>query len=465
VGAPAGGSGAGRMGPASGARGRRRVRVGRQARRPQAGVLVGVVVLASLSAACDSSGVGGGVPVVVSEGELSEAVRAADGVSVLLSSSGFARSCGLLADGAVRCWGQDEGGEWALHPAGAFTAISLGRRHVCGLRLDSAAWCWLYNSYGESDAPEGAFAAVTAGGVHSCGLRPDGAAVCWGDGPELAVKPVVADVAHPGGVFTAVSAGYAHACGLRPDGSVDCWGKNWFGQTDAPPGRFVAVDAGTSHSCGLRFDGSIVCWGQDSLEAAGRMSGRYRYGGSASEVPATGGESPELAVREEALWDTVLDRSATWEPPAGPYAAVSAGYGFTCGLRLDGTVACWGYLDDDSEPRIPLLVIEDVLGTEIMGEYRRVRTELDATAPEDGTFADSLAHGAAELQNEKIRAILELPRPPAGRFLAVDAGALRACGLRPDGTIECWGFNYLGAASPPPGPFATAPIPTSATTG
>lgn len=435
-------------------------------RRGRVATLLGVVVLVSAGAACGSAGGAGEVAAVeVSARELSAAVGAAGEVSVLLSSSGLERSCGLLPDGAVRCWGYDEGGEWALHPAGAFTAVSLGHKHVCGLRPDGDVWCWLWNDHGEADAPEGAFVAVTAGGVHTCGLRPDGTAECWGDGPEVLVQSPVADVVHPGGAFTALSAGYAHACGLRPDGDVDCWGRNWFGQTDAPAGRFVAVDAGASHSCGLRPDGSIVCWGRDSLGSAGRMSNRYRYGGTPSEVPANRGEPPELPVRGEALWGTVLERSATWEPPPGPYVAVSAGHGFTCGLRLDGTVACWGYLDDDSEPRIPLQVFEDVLGTEIMGEYTRARAELDATAPQDGTLADSLAHAAAELQNETMRAILELPRPPSGRFLAVDAGYRRACGLRPDGTIECWGANYSGAASPPPGPFAVTPVPTTVTTG
>ena len=364
----------------------------------------------------------------------------------------------------MRCWGQAEDGEGALHPAGAFAAISLGHRHACGLRPGDAAVCWLRNRYGQADAPEGVFGAVSAGGVHSCGLRPDGTVECWGDGPEVVVQSAVADVVHPGGVFTAISAGYAHTCGLRADGNIDCWGKNWLGQADAPPGRFVAVDAGASHSCGLRPDGSIDCWGQDSLESADRMSRRYQYGATASEVPATGGELPDLPAREEALRDEVLGKSATWEPPPGPYVAVSAGYGFTCGLRLDGTAACWGYLDDDSEPRIPLQVFEDVLGTEITDEYTRARAELDETAPEDGSVADSLAYGVAELEIEMMRAIVELPQPPSGRFLAVDAGRLRACGLRPDGTIECWGHNYLGAASPPPERFATTPITKNAPT-
>ena len=429
-----------------------RVRTGRRV------ALVGGVVLASLSAACGS---GGGAPVAVSEGELSAAVRGAGEVAVLLSSSGLARSCGLVPDGDVRCWGQGEGGASWRHPEGPFAAISGGEDHLCGLRLDGAVRCWRANSYAGSDVPEGvpegAFAAVSVGGVHACGLRPDGAAECWGDGPELAVKPVVGDVAHPGGAFAAVSAGYAHACGLRPGGGVDCWGKNWSGQTDAPAGRFLAVDAGASHSCGLRPDGAIDCWGRDSVESANAMVYNYRGGGNRDEVRAGADVSDDLPLRDEALRDVIARRSAAWAPPPGPYVAVSAGQGITCGLRLDATIACWGYLHDE-EPRIPLHVLEDVAGPEITEEITSARARLDETAPEDWSYADWVL----DVEVERVRALLELPHPPSGRFLAVDAGSLRACGLRHDGTIECWGHDLYGAASPPPEPFATTAPPAGA---
>lgn len=39
-------------------------------------------------------------------------------------------------------------------------------------------------------------------------------------------------------------------------------------------------------------------------------------------------------------------------------------------------------------------------------------------------------------------------------FTAVAVGDQHVCGLRPDGSIECWGSNSLGQAQPPPGTFA-----------
>ena len=39
------------------------------------------------------------------------------------------------------------------------------------------------------------------------------------------------------------------------------------------------------------------------------------------------------------------------EPPEGPFASVSSGSQHTCGVRTDGSVACWGLgLDGQSSP-------------------------------------------------------------------------------------------------------------------
>jgi alpha-tubulin suppressor-like RCC1 family protein len=39
--------------------------------------------------------------------------------------------------------------------------------------------------------------------------------------------------------------------------------------------------------------------------------------------------------------------------------------------------------------------------------------------------------------------------PPAGRFIEVAAGGLHSCGIRDDGTVACWGANDQGQAAPP----------------
>ncbi|WP_419838946.1 RCC1 domain-containing protein [Candidatus Poriferisodalis sp.] len=42
---------------------------------------------------------------------------------------------------------------------------------------------------------------------------------------------------------------------------------------------------------------------------------------------------------------------------------------------------------------------------------------------------------------------------PSGSFTAVSAGGLHSCGLRPDGTVTCWGWNEYGQPRAPSGSF------------
>jgi alpha-tubulin suppressor-like RCC1 family protein len=42
---------------------------------------------------------------------------------------------------------------------------------------------------------------------------------------------------------------------------------------------------------------------------------------------------------------------------------------------------------------------------------------------------------------------------PLCGFSQVSAGLYHTCGLRPDGTVECWGANGSGQSSPPSGAF------------
>ena len=39
--------------------------------------------------------------------------------------------------------------------------------------------------------------------------------------------------------------------------------------------------------------------------------------------------------------------------------------------------------------------------------------------------------------------------PPTGTFISVDTGTRHSCGLRDDDSLECWGFDFSGQSSPP----------------
>ena len=73
--------------------------------------------------------------------------------------------------------------------------------------------------------------------------------------------------------------------------------------------------------------------------------------------------------------------------PEGEFASVSAGYTYNCGVRVDGSVACWGGND--------------------FGEIT----------------------------------------PPEGEFASVSSGRGHICGLRVDGSVACWGDDVPGQAT------------------
>ena len=45
--------------------------------------------------------------------------------------------------------------------------------------------------------------------------------------------------------------------------------------------------------------------------------------------------------------------------------------------------------------------------------------------------------------------------PPGGEFVSVSAGVWHTCGVRTDGSVECWGDDDSGQATPLAGEFVS----------
>ena len=112
--------------------------------------------------------------------------------------------------------------------------------------------------------------------------------------------------------------------------------------------------------------------------------------------------------------------------PDGPFVSVAAGVRNACGLREDGSVSCWGYIFQVSGDHLPPHPGEEV-GRGPFTEITASGWHFCGLRP-DGTVAcwGDDQYGQAS-------------PPDAERFTTISAGSIHTCGLRPDGTALCWG--------------------------
>ena len=400
-------------------------------------------------------------------------------------------TCGIRSSGRVECWSDDPTTENPLpSPPGEFSMVSAGKReHACGLRPTGEIECW-YSGEREHDcgprlsgeevvvtcwdsppeemgelwAPEGRFTWVSMSYPVACGLPQNGGAVCWdvwkpernpvwesegnfesigftsypyyrcilGVGGEVecwSEENEFGEASPPGGVFEFVSSSDFYACGLRSSGEVECWGRDDREQASPPGGVFVQLSTSEKFACGLRSSGEVECWGwYTDLERV------------LSKVTAP----EERLVSVDAGWGghQEIDTSR-----AGPD---NMGWGYSCGLRVDGSPFCWGgemsyspvpVRGDTERDRHPVLFPPDGEFKDIeAGRLRACGLRASGEVVCWGFFSTysepSMSYQAgSEVYNPD-------PAPGAG-FLDIDVGGWHACGLRASGEVECWNWPPL----------------------
>lgn len=131
--------------------------------------------------------------------------------------AGIAHTCALSAAGQVACWGDNSAGqlgngsttgsstpELVQQLPGVAIDVAAGVRRSCALLADGDVYCW-------------------GGGIDA---SLDGVI---GDGSLLG-RPLPQKVAGIEGRAVAINTGQSHSCALLDDGDVACWGVNQQGQ-------------------------------------------------------------------------------------------------------------------------------------------------------------------------------------------------------------------------------------------
>ncbi|MBI2060983.1 MAG: hypothetical protein HYT87_14550 [Nitrospirae bacterium] len=342
-------------------------------------------------------------------------------------------TCGLLADGSVRCWGKNDFGQLgdgstvlrsvptAVSSLTSAVQVAGGHFFSCGLVSGGSVRCWGSDQYGQlgdgssnnsKSTPVAVSSltnaiAVASGGYHTCALLPDGTVKCWGwnnygeigDGSTVDKTTPIAVSSLTNAV--SLAAGGNHSCGLVSDGTVRCWGSNLFGQLGdgttvdrwtsvavSTLTNVAAVAGGIDHTCGLLSDGTVKCWG---------LNGNGQLGDGTSNNS----------------WTPVAVSSLTGA------VAVAGGNNFTCSLHSDGWVRCWGI---------------NTAGGLGDGTVTERFTPVSVTMPAGPLGAklprvrDTAATGASARPFRK----------------GLDGGTLHMCALVSEGTVRCWGGGNVG---------------------
>jgi hypothetical protein len=228
----------------------------------------------------------------------------------------------VIADGAVRAWGQNDAGQLAVVDDGNVDGITAGAKHAvawsngvpCGPAVGPLPWVagWGDDTSGQATVPDTVSGAsvtqVAAGGSHTVALLGDGSVVAWGanGSGQTNVPAGLSDI-------QAIAAGGRHSLALDPWSQVVAWGANDAGQRNVPAavqGNAIAIAAGERHSLALLRGGTVAAWGAN--------------GNGQSTVPA-------------GLRDVV---------------AIAAGGRHSVALKADGSVVVWG-ANDAGQRNVP----------------------------------------------------------------------------------------------------------------
>jgi alpha-tubulin suppressor-like RCC1 family protein len=134
-------------------------------------------------------------------------------------------------------------------------------------------------------------------------------------------------------------------------------------------------------------------------------------------------------------------------PPTGPgWSSITAGTLHSCGIRVDGTLWCWGRNDSgqigtsssDSEDDVPVQIGSGTWSAVSAGGIHTCAIDTDQQL---WCWGDD---GLGELGIGSNGGPMFQPAQVDGTWLAVSSGQFHTCGIKTDASIWCWGDNSVG---------------------
>jgi alpha-tubulin suppressor-like RCC1 family protein len=290
--------------------------------------------------------------------------------------------------------------------------------------------------------------------------------------------------------WTAVACGQDHTCGVRAGGRLYCWGGNTHGQLGvgdfmdrtAPtlvdlPRPVVEIDA-WFHTCATLDDRELWCWGinnegelgqNDSVGTPDKPSPVQVLGPGATWASASTGQGHTLALFGMNAWGTGRNSEAELGlgPAAqgqlrrmtlidsGPWLQLSAGQNASCGVRSDGSAACWG-ANDYGDLGTGDLNGRDVPTTIAAGGTMLRSVDIDTFHACWLSAANTVSCWGRNVEGQLgIGDTTDRNLPTLSStfddWSLISVGRFHTCGMRSDHSVWCVGQNTYGQAGNPDG--------------
>lgn len=278
---------------------------------------------------------------------VSEGCRKCDKVKKVVA--GETHTCAVTELGKLKCWGENNQGQlgqgntqtinepsaWPRIPLPPVADVAVSRYRTCALLQDGTVKCFGADNVDGYPGMLGTSMPLT---------EPQG------DEPDeirlLQAVPLLAPAVQ------VVSNGY-HSCALLNDGTVQCWGANALGELGAgnkkdyqgpatavfsPGVKATSLTAAYQSTCALLEDGNVACWGLDFWANVGGTDIHGILGLNTNAHYSRGDEAGEMLGAN--LLTTVLPAAAK------PASAISgSAYGYCVMHEPTNAARCWGAND------------------------------------------------------------------------------------------------------------------------
>jgi alpha-tubulin suppressor-like RCC1 family protein len=275
-------------------------------------------------------------------------------------SEGDGTGCALESNLSVRCWGSEDGNDFAAHATAqnvtalsSIASVAAGDQDACALSTAGTVQCWGQNTFGEvgnnTTTPSQTPTAVTLS--DKVGLIAEGSNVscaslaksrtlwCWGyNGDGQLGNNTTTSTDTPTEVTTTLgvqlSTADAHSCAVSTNGRAYCWGANDYGElgdgttngSDNPVkvknlpatpvqmvagGDFDGSSTSADFSCALLTTGDVYCIGVNETGELGNNT-------------------------------TTNSTTPVQVQLSGPAKQIVADGFSACALLVTGQVQCWG---------------------------------------------------------------------------------------------------------------------------